>query len=487
MMGAKPEYQCPSGDGPRGRLAASASTALALLLALSGCSSAPEWANPSTWYDNLVGAEPAPVTAKSESAPLPDAARATSSPQTEALPSTRTSSSSGLAADTQNARYTETTLRANPASAPPPPPPAPPSKSASTASDRVASAPPPPAPPSATDSQEVRAPVPPPPPSATREESTARTTQTAPPPPPLPPADDAPMKTARAMPPLPPVSQSSVPSIVQRPGRDGNAAPVIFPRPKRRQTPPPIVTSPPPPYPSLGSDQPPASNAEADATSVAAAPPSLPPISSATAAPGSDAPPPPIPYGNPTPPPAPLTGGMTTAAAAPALPIAGDQSLLSRVYAQNLAQQAAGNVSQTMTADGTMIISSAAPASFGASAGISGGPALMVLFTHGGSRLGAKSRRDIKALAANLKAYSGYVRIVGHASHRTGNMSQARHVRANFNVSVDRANAVARELLRGGVPSERLIVEAVADTQPRYYETMPGGEAENRRVEIFLE
>ena len=32
-----------------------------------------------------------------------------------------------------------------------------------------------------------------------------------------------------------------------------------------------------------------------------------------------------------------------------------------------------------------------------------------------------------------------------------------------------------------------LIVEAVADTQPRYYETMPGGEAENRRVEIFLE
>ena len=127
------------------------------------------------------------------------------------------------------------------------------------------------------------------------------------------------------------------------------------------------------------------------------------------------------------------------------------------------------------------------PSVFGASAGVSGGPALMVLFTHGGSGLGAKPRGELGGLAEGLRNYQGYVRIVGHASHRTGNMSQARHVSANFNVSVDRANVVARELVRQGVAAERLIVEAVGDARPRYYENMPGGEAENRRVEIFLE
>ncbi len=79
------------------------------------------------------------------------------------------------------------------------------------------------------------------------------------------------------------------------------------------------------------------------------------------------------------------------------------------------------------------------------------------------------------------------VRVVGHASRRTGDMSYGRHIAANFNVSIDRANAVARELTRLGVEPSRLLVEAVGDSQPRYHESMPSGESENRRVEIFLE
>ena len=37
-----------------------------------------------------------------------------------------------------------------------------------------------------------------------------------------------------------------------------------------------------------------------------------------------------------------------------------------------------------------------------------------------------------------------------------------------------------------GVPAEKVLIEAVGDSQPVYYESMPQGEAGNRRAEIFL-
>ena len=46
---------------------------------------------------------------------------------------------------------------------------------------------------------------------------------------------------------------------------------------------------------------------------------------------------------------------------------------------------------------------------------------------------------------------------------------------------------MAQQLARAGVNPQNILVEAVGDNQPIYYEFMPNGEAENRRVEIFLE
>jgi len=70
---------------------------------------------------------------------------------------------------------------------------------------------------------------------------------------------------------------------------------------------------------------------------------------------------------------------------------------------------------------------------------------------------------------------------------RTGEMDPLEHTIANFNISLLRANAVASALIQNGVPAERLIVDAVGDTQPLYSEAMPSGEHANRRTEIFLE
>ena len=48
-------------------------------------------------------------------------------------------------------------------------------------------------------------------------------------------------------------------------------------------------------------------------------------------------------------------------------------------------------------------------------------------------------------------------------------------------------HAVAAEFRRAGFPAERLIVDAVGDTQPVYAEVMPRAEAGNRRAELFIE
>jgi len=45
---------------------------------------------------------------------------------------------------------------------------------------------------------------------------------------------------------------------------------------------------------------------------------------------------------------------------------------------------------------------------------------------------------------------------------------------------------VAGELMRLGVAKDKIVVAAVSDAEPMYYEIMPSGEAGNRRTEIYL-
>ena len=65
-------------------------------------------------------------------------------------------------------------------------------------------------------------------------------------------------------------------------------------------------------------------------------------------------------------------------------------------------------------------------------------------------------------------------------------MDMVQHHIVNFNVSLTRANVVARELVRQGVPAQAVFVVALSDSQPLYYEMMPAGDAGNQRVEIYF-
>ena len=111
-----------------------------------------------------------------------------------------------------------------------------------------------------------------------------------------------------------------------------------------------------------------------------------------------------------------------------------------------------------------------------------------VFFSSDSGRLSAKARSDILAAAQAFTARggSGFVRVVGHSSSRTPDMPLAQHMEVVFERSQSFATAVGNELIRDGIPADKVLIEAVGDSQPIYYESMPKGEAGNRRAEIFL-
>lgn len=112
--------------------------------------------------------------------------------------------------------------------------------------------------------------------------------------------------------------------------------------------------------------------------------------------------------------------------------------------------------------------------------------AASVPFGHGSTSLSASDHALLREVVAQYKKTGGALTVVGHASSRTGDMSALEHKLANFDISVRRAEAVARDLMRLGVPARAIYVGAVSDSEPVYREVMPQGEAYNRRTEIFL-
>ncbi|MBI3676221.1 MAG: OmpA family protein [Proteobacteria bacterium] len=116
-------------------------------------------------------------------------------------------------------------------------------------------------------------------------------------------------------------------------------------------------------------------------------------------------------------------------------------------------------------------------------------PQAVVFFPHDTTILNAQARAQVRAAAQAYlsRGGQGFIRVVGHSSSRTANMPLQRHLVYNFERSQARATSVAQALIKAGVPASKVLVEAVGDTQPVYYESMPEGEEGNRRAEIFLQ
>jgi len=96
---------------------------------------------------------------------------------------------------------------------------------------------------------------------------------------------------------------------------------------------------------------------------------------------------------------------------------------------------------------------------------------------------GARSRIQSAARIFVAQGGTGYVRVVGRASDFSSDVPRAVGLRNNFERSEAQATAVARELIRDGVPPQKVLVEAVGDTPAAGHTAMQA----SRSAEIFLQ
>jgi outer membrane protein OmpA-like peptidoglycan-associated protein len=115
---------------------------------------------------------------------------------------------------------------------------------------------------------------------------------------------------------------------------------------------------------------------------------------------------------------------------------------------------------------------------------VSGHPAAVVYFSNDTTILSADARAQVEATAKAFMAQGaqGYVRIIGHSSGRMGHMTADRFLVWNLERSQARATAVARLLIKAGVPPDKVLVQAGGDGQSAYQD----GDG-SRRAEIFFQ
>ncbi|RCK33396.1 flagellar motor protein MotB [Thalassospira xiamenensis] len=118
---------------------------------------------------------------------------------------------------------------------------------------------------------------------------------------------------------------------------------------------------------------------------------------------------------------------------------------------------------------------------------VNGVQVAQIQFGHGSSNLSGSDNNVLNQVAQAWRQTGGILRIIGHASMRTANMSLEEHMAINRQVSERRASAVVSELVSLGVNPDAIFVGADGSADPRYYEGVPAGEAGNRRVEIFMD
>lgn len=115
-------------------------------------------------------------------------------------------------------------------------------------------------------------------------------------------------------------------------------------------------------------------------------------------------------------------------------------------------------------------------------------PAAVIAFSDATTILTSDAKAQVRSAAEtfNARGATGYIRVVGHASINASKVSESRRLQINFERSQARATSVMRELIKDGVPANRILIDAVGDSQP-VYDASAQGENGNRRAEIFFQ
>ena len=100
--------------------------------------------------------------------------------------------------------------------------------------------------------------------------------------------------------------------------------------------------------------------------------------------------------------------------------------------------------------------------------------------------ISARDERTLRNVANFAKKNDAILRVVGNSSSRSKNMKESQNKIANFDLSILRAQKVRDLLVKFGVPSDKVFISAVSDTEKISEENMPINEAVNRRTEIYI-
>jgi len=109
-----------------------------------------------------------------------------------------------------------------------------------------------------------------------------------------------------------------------------------------------------------------------------------------------------------------------------------------------------------------------------------------IQFGNNSTRLDRRDQEILRQVAAVQRQIGGTLRVVGHASGSGLKNQSPAQEKANMEVSVRRANAVAQALVQFGLDPAVIRTEGLSNKAPLYEETAPSGEAGNRRTEIYL-
>jgi outer membrane protein OmpA-like peptidoglycan-associated protein len=111
----------------------------------------------------------------------------------------------------------------------------------------------------------------------------------------------------------------------------------------------------------------------------------------------------------------------------------------------------------------------------------------VIQFGAGSAGLTSNDFAILQRVAEMQRNNRATVRIVAHAQQDAAGSSADQVARANYEVSRQRALAVANQLVRLGVPANRIVAEAASDAEPAFETTSARGIAANRRAEIFVD
>ena len=437
----------------------------AVVLSASACSSlpdmpsVPDWVDPTTWFgDDSPAASPS-----SDNGQTPDIAALPDKPNPQSKSDAQQQTTESLAADRSHAQYSADALRGGTEAAAAPPPPSAPA-GAMAAMPSMASEP-------SKDSDMGK---PAPAPAPTRVAQADASVATEPTGASIPGALPAPAAGSRA----PTTQVATLAPIAAAPEA---AVPVAAPEPAVSPTAPPTGAQPAvPPRPAVPQRM---SNLTPSDAALGFKPSNAPPLDASLS---QFVPMPIIAHYQET---ASNAGIGTTAPTRVASP---SPSKLRKPRASEMGEGGPEMMTGAVVANLDALQQSSSPAAAAPSvyASAQGLPATAVVFFPGDTTfLNAEGRAQVQTALEQYRAHGGqgFIRVVGHSSSRTPNMSVEQHLQIIFEKSQQRANAVAQELIREGVPANKVLVEAVGDSQPVYYESMPKGEDGNRRAEIFLQ